>query len=286
MRAAGSGWGARFFDHDRVKVIRASRGLTLPDPAELWAYRSLLWMLVLRDVRVRHKQTLLGAGWAVIQPTAQMLVMTLVFGRLAGLSSEGHPYSLFVFAALLPWTFFSNAVGASSNSLLASAQLVRKVYFPRIFVPTAAVAALLVDLAIAISALLLLVPLHGSSWTWNALALPPLMLGAFLAALGVGSLMAALSASYRDFRNAVPFLLQVWLFATPVVYSTQIVPEPYRWLLWLNPMAGLADGFRSAVLGTPFKIWALAASASVAVALAVAGLAYFQRAQKRFADVI
>jgi homopolymeric O-antigen transport system permease protein len=277
---------ARFFDHDRVRVIRASRGLRFPDPAELWAYRSLLWMLVLRDIRVRHKQTLLGAGWAVIQPTAHMVVMTLVFGRLAGLSSEGHPYALFVFAALLPWTFFSNAVGASANSLLASAQLVRKVYFPRIFVPTAAVTALLLDLAIATSALLLLIPLYGRSWSWSALAIPLLMAGVFLAALGVGSLLAALAASYRDFRNVVPFLLQVWLFATPVVYSAEIIPERFRWLLWLNPMAGLADGYRSAVLGTPFRFWALVTSASVAAALALAGLAYFQREQKRFADVI
>jgi lipopolysaccharide transport system permease protein len=276
----------RLFDHDRVRVIRATRGIRLPDPAELWAYRSLLWMLVLRDIRVRHKQTLLGVAWAVIQPTAQMVVMTLVFGRLAGLSSEGHPYSLFVFAALLPWTFFSNAVGASANSLLASAQLVRKVYFPRIFIPTAAVTALLLDLSIAITALLLVLPVYAQGWSWNALAIPLLIGGTFLSALGVGCLLAALSASYRDFRNLVPFLLQIWLFVTPVVYSAEIIPERYRWLLWLNPMAGLADGFRSAILGTPFDTWALLSSVSVAAALALTGLAYFQRAQRGFADVI
>jgi lipopolysaccharide transport system permease protein len=243
-------------------------------------------MLVQRDIRVRHKQTILGAAWAVIQPTAQMLVLTLVFGRLAGLSSDGHPYSLFVFAALLPWIFFSNAVGASANSMLASAALVRKVYFPRVFLPIAACAALLVDLTIALVALLLLLRLNGIGISLNLLALPPLMAGAFAAALGVGALLAALAVSYRDFRNIVPFLLQVWLFATPVVYSAQIVPERYLWLLWLNPMAGLVQGFRSALLGGPFEVWALVASGAVALALALFGLAYFQRAQKRFADVI
>lgn len=250
------------------------------------AYRSLLWLLVLRDFRVRHQQTFLGAAWAVLQPLLQMVLLTLVFGRLARLDSDGHPYALFVLAALVPWIYFSGAVSTASGSLIAAATVIRRIYFPRIFLPLAAAAALLVDAVICLGLLTVALPFVGPGLGLRLLAVPFLLAGVFAIALGVGSLLAALSASYRDFRNTVPFLLQLWMFATPIVYSPRIVPEDLRWLLWLNPMAGFVEGFRSALLNRPFDVWALLASGSVGLAVLLVGLAWFHVLERRFADVL
>jgi len=250
------------------------------------AYRSLLWLLMLRDFRVRHQQTLLGAAWAILQPVLQMSLLTLVFGRLARLDSDGHPYALFVLSALLPWIYFANAVGASAGSLISAASVIRRIYFPRILLPVAAAGALLVDVLIGLGLLIVLLPALGPGLGPRLLAIPLLLAGVFATALGVGALLAALSASYRDFRNTVPFLLQLWMFSTPIVYSSRIVPEQYRWLLWLNPMAGFVEGFRSALLDRPFDVAILAASGGMALVILLVGLAGFHLMDRRFADVI
>lgn len=276
----------RWFSRQRVRRIAPSKGLRLPAASELWAYRSLLWLLMLRDFRVRHQQTLLGAAWAILQPLLQMSLLTLVFGRLARLDSDGHPYALFVLAALLPWIYFANAVSAASGSLIGAAPVIRRIYFPRIFLPLAATGALLVDVLIGLALLVAVLPAVGPGVGVRLLAVPLLLAGVFTVALGVGSLLAALSASYRDFRNTVPFLLQLWMFATPIVYSPSIVPERLRWLVWLNPMAGFVEGFRSALLDRPFDGSALAASGGVALAVLLVGLACFHVMERRFADVI
>lgn len=269
-----------------MRRIAPSRGLRLPPPGELWAYRSLLWLLVLRDFRVRHQQTVLGALWAVLQPLLQMSILTLVFGRLARLDSDGHPYALFVLAALLPWIYFSGAVSTGAGSLVSAAPVIRRISFPRIFLPLAATAALLVDALIGLGLLAVALPFVGPGLGPRLLAVPLLLAAVFATALGVGSLLAALAVSYRDFRNTVPFLLQLWMFATPIVYSPRIVPEDVRWLLWLNPMAGFVEGFRSALLNRPFDGWALAASGAVALAVLLTGLCCFHVMERRFADVI
>lgn len=270
----------------RVRRFAPTKGLRLPAWSELWAYRSLLWLLMLRDFRVRHQQTLLGAAWAVLQPLLQMGLLTLVFGRLARLDSDGHPYALFVLSALLPWIYFSNAVSTGSSSLIAAAPVIRRIYFPRIFLPLAAAGALLVDVLIGVGLLVALLPVLGPGIGLRLLSLPLLLAGVFATALGVGALLAALSASYRDFRNTVPFLLQLWMFATPIVYSPRIVPEQFRWLLWLNPMAAFVEGFRSALLDRPFDAWALTAGGLTALAFLLTGLAGFHVLERRFADVI
>lgn len=271
---------------ERVTVIEPARGWRLLDLGELWAYRELLWVLTRRDVKVRYKQTVLGAAWAVIQPVTIMIVFSAVFGRLAGVPSEGYPYPVFVYAALLPWTFFANAVTASSHSLVGSAPLVTKTWFPRLLIPLASVGAGLVELAISTVILVLIMAWYGVAWTLGLLAAPLLVAGVVFTALGVGTWLAALTVAYRDFRHVVPFLVQVWMFVTPVIYPTGLVPESWRWLLVLNPMTGLVDGFRAAFLGRPFDLPALGVSALVAAAVFVVGVAYFERVERRFADII
>lgn len=274
------------FGHDHVTVIEPVRGWRTLDLKELWAYRELLWVLTTRDIKVRYKQTVLGFAWAIIQPVMLMIVFSIFFGRLAAMPSDGLPYPIFVYAALLPWTFFANAVGTSGNSLVGSAQLVSKVYFPRLIIPLASVGAGLVDFAISACVLLILMAWYGVGWSLNLLAAPLLVAGVVFTALGVGTFLSALTVAYRDFRYVVPFMVQFWMFATPVVYPASLVPEAWRWLLYLNPMAGLIEGFRSAFLDRPFDLVALALSLAVALALFLVGVAYFEKVERRFADII
>jgi len=276
----------QYFGHAHVTVIEPQRGWRTLDLKELWAYRELLWVLTLRDVKVRYKQTVLGVAWAVIQPVMTMVVFTIFFGRLAQMPSDGFPYPVFVYAALLPWTFFANAVTSSGNSLLNSANLVSKVYFPRLVIPLASVGAGLIDFAVSAVILLLLMLVYGVGWSLNLLAAPLLVLAVIFTALGVGTLLSALIVAYRDFRYVVPFLVQLWLFATPVIYPVSLVPERWQWLLYLNPMAGLIEGFRSVFLGKAFDLPALAISMAVAVAVFLAGVLYFEKVERRFADII
>jgi lipopolysaccharide transport system permease protein len=276
----------QYFGHQHLTVIRPTRGWRSLDLKELWAYRELLWVLTLRDVKVRYKQTALGVGWAVIQPVMMMVVFSIFFGHLARLPSDGLPYPIFAYAALLPWTFFSNSLSGSSNSILGSSSLISKVYFPRLIIPLASVGSWIIDFLIASLILLAMMLWYGVGWSWNLLAVPPLVLAVTLAALGAGTLLSALTVAYRDFRHVVPFMLQLWMFATPVVYPASMVPEQWRWALDINPMAGFVDGFRSAFLGRPFDGAALAISSSVAVVMFFIGIAYFEKVERRFADII
>jgi len=253
---------------------------------ELWAYRELLWVLTARDIKVRYKQTVLGAGWAILRPFITMVIFSVVFGQLAKMPSDGYPYPIFVYSALLPWTFFAGAIGASGGSLIGSAHLVSKVYFPRLIVPLSSVGAGLVDLLISTGILLAMMVWYGVGWTPNLLVAPLLLIAVVFTALGVGTLLSALTVAYRDFTHLTPFMVQIWMYITPVIFPVSLVPEQWRWLLYLNPMTGLVEGFRSAFLGKPFDIQGIAISCAIAIILFVIGVAYFEKVERRFADII
>jgi lipopolysaccharide transport system permease protein len=267
-------------------IIAPSRGWRMLDIGELRNYRELLWVLILRDIKVRYKQTVLGAAWVILRPLLGMAVFTLIFGVLVKIPSDGSPYAVFVFSALLPWNFFAGAVGAAGNSLVGSSGLISKVYFPRLIIPAASVGSGIVDLAVSSLFLLILLPLFGVAWSAGLLAVPLLALAVLFLALGVGTLFSALIVAYRDFAAVMAFLLQFWMFATPVVYPSSLVPEAWRWVLHLNPMAALVEGFRAAFLGKPFDGVGLSVSVALALAVFLAGVAYFERVEGRFADVI
>ena len=270
----------------KLTHITARSGWRSVDFAELWAYRELFSVLVMRDIKVRYKQTALGATWAIIQPVMTMVAFSIFFGKLANMPSDGLPYPIFSYAALLPWLFFANSVTASAGSLVGSSHLITKVYFPRLIIPLSSIGANIVDFAIAGVVLLLMMLYYGIGWGWNLLAAPLLTFGVMFAALGVGTFLAALTAAYRDFRYVVPFMLQFWMFVTPIAYPSSIVPEAWRWLLYLNPLTGLIEGFRSAFLGVAFNVPALVGSVVVSSVMLAAGIAYFERVERRFADIV
>jgi len=276
----------RYFGHEHVTIIEPQKGWRALDLKELWAYRELLFVLTMRDVKVRYKQTVLGFTWAIIQPVMMMVVFSILFGRLAQMPSDGFPYPIFVYTALLPWNFFASAVSTSANSLIGATQLVSKVYFPRLIIPLASVGSTLVDFGVSAGVLLSLMVWYGVGWTFNLLMAPLLVAGVVFTALGVGTFLSALTVAYRDFRYVIPFMIQFWMFATPVVYPASLVPAHWRWLLYLNPMAGMIEGFRSVFLGRPFDVVALAISLGVAFVLFLAGVAYFEKVERRFADII
>jgi lipopolysaccharide transport system permease protein len=270
-----------------VTRIRPSRGWVALGLGELWDYRELLWFLVWRDVKVRYKQTVLGAAWALVQPLAAMAIFTIFFGRLAQIPSENVPYSVFAFAGLTLWLFFATGVTQAANSLVAGASLVTKVYFPRLLMPVSAVLAGAIDLALASGLLIGLAVVLGVTPPAQLPAAPLFVLLAFATALGAGLWLAALNVQYRDVRHVVPFLTQIWLFATPVAYPSSLLDEPWRTLYGVNPMAGAVEGFRWAVLGTPAPPGGMIAlSVAVSGALLVGGAFYFRRTEKTFADVI
>ena len=266
--------------------IRPSKRWAALDLKSIWAYRELLYFLTWRDVKVRYKQTVLGALWAIIQPLFTMIIFTLFFGKLAGVPSDGIPYPIFAYAGLLPWTFFSNAVNNSSNSLVGSANLITKVYFPRMIIPGSAVAAGLVDFAIAFGVLAVLMAWYRVSVSINLFLLPLLVLLTALLALGVGMWMSALNVKYRDIRYAVPFAIQLLMFATPIIYPSSMVPWPWRSLLSLNPLAGLIEGYRAALFGKPIHWPSLAASATMTVGLLIFAAFYFRKTERTFADIV
>ena len=276
----------RYFGHEHVTVIEPIRGWCAVDLRELWAYRELLFVLTMRDIKVRYKQTVLGAAWAILQPFMTMVVFTVFFGHLANMPSDGFPYPVFVYSALVPWTFFANAITSSSNSLVGSAHLVSKVYFPRLVIPLSAIGVGIVDFGIAASILLAMMLFYGVGWSLNLLMAPVLLLAIMFTALGVGTCLSALTVSYRDFRYVVSFMVQFWMFVTPVVYPVSLVPTQWRWLLYLNPMSGLIEGFRAVFLGKAFDFFGLAVSAGVAIILFFIGVVYFERVEDRFADII
>jgi lipopolysaccharide transport system permease protein len=268
-------------------VIEPAAGWTAIDLREIWLYSELLYFLTWRDIKVRYKQTVIGAAWAVLQPFLTMVVFSIVFGRLMHVSSGAVPYPVFSFTALLPWTFFSTAISRSGTSLVLSANLISRVYFPRIIVPLAAVLGATVDFAIAFVILLGMLLFYGIVPGIAILALPFLIVLAILTAFGVGFWLSALNVKYRDIAFAIPFLTQFWLFVTPVVYSSSIVPQKWRLLYGLNPLAGVVEGFRWALLGqgsAPSGL--IAISLITVIALLATGLVYFHHVENEFADVV
>lgn len=255
---------------------------------DLWRYRELFLFLAWRDITVRYKQTTIGVAWAVIRPLLTMLVFTVIFGRLAGLPSEGDaPYALMVYAAMLPWQFFANALSESSSSLINNTQMITKVYFPRLAIPLATVMVSFVDFLVSFVILLGLMVWYQSWPTWRLLALIPLIILAFGAALGAGLWMASLNVKYRDFRFVIPFLVQFGLYLSPVGFSSRIVPEQWRLLYSLNPMVGVIDGFRWAILGNAEIYWAgFSLSILLTGTLLAGGFWYFRKTERSFADVI
>jgi len=256
------------------------------DLKELWAYRDLLMVLIRRDIKVRYQQSVFGVAWVILRPVLSMAIFTLVFGVFARIPSDGYPYPLFVFAGLLPWIYFSTSVLSSGNSLVDSSGLIGKVYFPRLIIPMAPVAGGLIDLFVSMGFLFLLMPLFGAAWTAKLLAVPVLVLGVAVAALGVGTLVSALNVAYRDFGGIAGYALQVWMYATPIVYPESLVPDRWRFLLLINPMAPLVEGFRSAFLGKPFQVPSIGVSLAISAVLFIAGVAYFGKVERRFADII
>jgi len=267
-------------------VIQPSRKWNLLSLKDIWAYRELLFFLTWRDVKVRYKQTALGAAWAILQPLFMMLIFTIFFGRLAGVGSSGIPYPLFALGGLVPWTFFSNAITASGNSLVGSAHLITKVYFPRLIVPAAAMLAGLVDFLLAFVLLCLLMVYYRVAITVQILFLPVLVLLTALFSLGVGTWMSALNVKYRDVRFALPFLIQLWLFVSSVILPSSSVPAKWRWLLLLNPMSAIIEGYRSALFGLPFDWPALGIATVLTLLVLLYAIYAFARVERSFADII
>lgn len=257
------------------------------DLKELWEYRELLYFLTWRDIKIRYKQTVLGAAWAIIQPVFMMVVFSLFFGRLAKVPSDGIPYPVFAFCALLPWQLFAHAVGESSNSLVGNQNLITKVYFPRLVIPISAVLSGLLDFLVAFCVLLALIFWYGIVPGWHIVFLPAFVLLAMSTALAVGLWLSALSVQYRDVRYLISFLIQFWLFATPVAYPSSIVPEKWRVVYGLNPMAGVVEGFRWALLGKSSALGSLLwVSVGVVAVTLVGGVYYFRRMEQQFADIV
>jgi lipopolysaccharide transport system permease protein len=273
--------------HPLVK-IRPSRKWMPLDVRELWAHRELFVILVARDVTVRYKQTILGIAWAILQPLMMMAIYTIIFGRFGGIPSDGIPYSLFAFSALLPWTFISNALQASGNSLVTNAYMITKVYFPRMLLPAASVGMGLVDFGIATIVLAVLMAYRGIAPTWNLLMFPVLVFVTAVLTLGLGLWAAALNVRYRDVRHLLPFLTQVWMFLSPIIYPLSIIPARWRYLVALNPLYGIIENFRVALFGLPRGFdWSMfGASVAISLAVLVSATFVFRRVETSMADVI
>lgn len=271
----------------RMIVVEPAAGWAALDLRELWQYRELLYFLTWRDIKVRYKQTVIGAVWAILQPFMTMVVFSVIFGRLVGVPSDGVPYPVFAYTALLPWTFFATAVTRAGSSLVNDANLISKVYFPRVVVPVAAVLAILVDFIISFVILLGIMLYYGIVPGAAVVTLPLFLLLAFLTALGVGLWSSAINVRYRDVGHAIPFLTQFWFFVTPIVYPSSIIPERWQLLYGLNPMTGVVEGFRWALLGKDAASGgSMIVSVAVVLALFIGGLLYFRRMEDEFADVV
>lgn len=270
-----------------VLRLEPSKGWVSIKFRELWEYRELLYFLIWRDIKVRYKQTALGAAWAIIQPFFTMLVFSLFFGRLAKVPSDGIPYPVFSYSALVPWTFFSQGLIQSSDSLVGQSNLIKKVYFPRLCIPIGTVLAGVVDFCLAFAVLLVMMLYYRVIPTFNMLWLPLLLLLAITTSLGVGLWLSALNVKYRDVKYVVPFIAQFWMFATPIAYPSSLLSEPWRTIYGLNPMAGVIEGFRWALLGTNTRPGPIVlVSAAVSLLILVGGALYFRRMEKTFADIV
>ena len=271
---------------DRHTLIQSEENGVQLGLGELWYYRELLYFLTLRDIKVRYKQTVMGVAWVIIQPLTTMLIFTLVFNRFVRLDAGALPYPLFALSGLLLWLFFANAVTNSTHSMVINANLITKVYFPRMFIPAASVAAGLVDLAVAFLLLVALCIYYGVALTLSLLLVPLFIMLMALLALGVGLLSAAMTVKYRDLRHALPFIIQLWMFASPVIYPASVVPEKWKWLLLINPVAGIIEGFRASLTGHSFDWLQVSISAAITFALLVFSVYIFRRFEDTFADVV
>jgi lipopolysaccharide transport system permease protein len=270
-----------------ITIIEPKKGWIPVNLREIWNYRELLHFLTKRDIKVRYKQTVLGGLWAIIQPVFTMVVFTLFFGRLAKMPSDGIPYPIFVYAGLLPWTYFANALSASGNSLVGSANLITKVYFPRLIVPASASLAGLLDFFIAMLVMGAMMVYYHFIPNIGILLFPVLIGLTFLCAVGVGLWLSALNVQYRDIRYVIPFLIQLWMFVSPVIYPVSMVKEKYHWLLALNPMGGVIEAYRASLLGhLPIDWFLLGLSAAIIFIVFISGLYYFRRMEKTFADIV
>jgi lipopolysaccharide transport system permease protein len=268
-------------------IIEAKKGLRWINLRELWRYHELLFFLVWRDVGVRYRQSVLGIGWAVLQPFLTMMVFTIIFGRFARIPSEGIPYPLFSYSALLPWTYFARSLSASSDSLVGSTNLVSKVYFPRLILPLTGVMVGLVDFAVAFLLLIGMMFWYGFSPNWGVVLLPVFIFLSLLTALGTGLWLTSLNVKFRDVKFVVPFFTQIWMYASPIIYPSSLIPEKFRALYGLNPMVGIIEGFRWALIGQAAPDWTMmAVSCLVVLGLLVSGLLYFRNMEKIFADII
>jgi len=272
---------------DSIVVIRPSKGFSKLDLVALWKFRELFYFLVWRDVKIRYKQTVIGAAWAIVQPLMTMVVFTVIFGNFAKIPSDGLPYAIFSYTALLPWNYFSQAIARSGNSLVGDSNLIRKVYFPRLIIPLASVSSPLVDFFVSFLVLLAMLAWFGITPGWGVLVLPAFLVLAFMTALAVGLWLAPLNARYRDIGYTIPFLVQLWMYASPVVYAVSMVPEKWRLIFSLNPLAGVIEGFRWALLGKGDPaIGAIMISACVVLMLLLGGVFFFKRMERYFTDVL
>jgi lipopolysaccharide transport system permease protein len=283
-RARETSGGRPASEVDAETLIRPRSGWIGLDVRELWRTRELLYFLIWRDVKIRYKQTSLGVAWAVLQPLFTMAIFTVIFGRFAGIPSQGVPYAVFVFAGLIPWTFFANGVVQAGQSLVNQQAMLTKVYFPRLFIPTAAAGAFLVDLLISFGLYAIILAACRIVPSWQIVFLPALIALTVMAVLGAAYTLAALTVLYRDFRYVIPFMIQALMYLSPVIYPAGML-QRYRLLLAINPMCGIIDGYRSAILGTPWDPFALAISSTTAVALFLFGLFYFRKVERLFADI-
>lgn len=276
----------RVFSHDKETVIRPSSRSPSLNATELFAYADLWFAMIKRDIQIRYKQTVLGVGWAVVQPVVTMLIFTLIFGRLAKIPSDGMPYPVFVLSGLLAWNLFSNSISSAGNSMLGASNLITKVYFPRLIVPLSSMGVAIVDFLIACVVLLIMMMFYGVLPSWKIIFLPLFVAGLMVCATGVGSWLAAVTVTYRDFRFVIPFTVQIWMYLTPVVYPVSFLPERWSWLVYLNPVNGWVLGIRAAFLGGPIDWLAIVFSCLWAAIILVIGLRYFARVERWFADVI
>jgi len=271
----------------RVIRVQRTRGWVSLKLAELWAYRELVYFLTWRDVKVRYKQTVLGAAWAILQPFLTMLVFSLFFGKLARMPSDGVPYPIFTFTALVPWTFFANGLTQASNSLVGNANLITKVYFPRLAVPVATILSGVIDFVLAFAVLVAMMLYYHVTPSMHVVWLPLFLLLALVASLGTGLWLSAMNVQFRDVRYTVPFLTQFWLFATPIAYPSSLLKQPWRTVFGMNPMVGVVEGFRWAILGTPTApVAVVTVSFATAVVVLATGALYFRRMERTFADIV
>lgn len=270
----------------KVYILKQRRGLAALNLHEIFSYRDLFFFIAWRNIKVRYKQTVIGVAWAVLQPFVTMVIFSVFFGSLAKMPSDSIPYPVFVYAGLLPWTFFSNVIRFSGTSIIEDERLITKIYFPRVIIPSSVIGVELMDFSISFLIVILMLFYYGIGVSIGIALIPFLLLIMILASLGVGLILSSLTVAYRDFRYVVSFLVQIWMFVSPVVYPVTLVPQSWRWLLALNPMTGVIDGFRSALLNKPYDVQTLLISLLSSLVIFAGGLMYFRFKERTFADII